>query len=540
VIDDWGRTPLPYRGTDGATVYPPAYQQVLKGLPAVNYSARDIIYRPRNVRAHRVYGYSPVQQVLMTVNIALRRQVWQLDYYSEGSVPDALIGVPNSWTPDQIKQFQDYWDAEFAGDLARRRRAKFVPGDTAAKVHQTKEPEQKNDFDEWLARIICFAFSIPPQWAVKAMNRATADNQSAQAEEEGLEPTKEWVKDLIDEIIAEEFASPDLELHWLDEDNSDTGKAEAAFEARLKIGAVTLNEVRSHLGLDPYATPAADRPMVLTATGYVPIEANAGGEARGDQSNEQSGKRNARRALAPPNAQSASVVQKYNADQPRVPAGKPDGGQWTKDFDGSPSSPESALADATADRHTNGRTQHAALETGTRTDATAAATAVRYAATLPPYIDPSALTGISQIDDVTKRLAQILTDVVDKLDRSPPNKAGLLLKLPWVYGTAVHVGFAVAVIAAGIRGISPSDAERPFVLPPGFPSGKKYVIPDAVLRNEAGDIIAIYDVKTGDKTIDPKRGRELRAATGVGPKVPIIVLHPERVTLKNRLSELRH
>ena len=44
------------------------------------------------------------------------------------------------------------------------------------------------------------------------MNRATADNQSAQSEEEGLEPTKEWVKDLIDEIIAEEFASPDLEL----------------------------------------------------------------------------------------------------------------------------------------------------------------------------------------------------------------------------------------------------------------------------------------------------------------------------------------
>jgi len=44
----------------------------------------------------------------MTVNIALRRQLWQLDYYSEGSIPDALIGVPAGWTPDQIKQFQDY------------------------------------------------------------------------------------------------------------------------------------------------------------------------------------------------------------------------------------------------------------------------------------------------------------------------------------------------------------------------------------------------------------------------------------------------
>ncbi len=47
-------------------------------------------------------------------NIALRRQLWQLDYYTEGSIPDAPIGVPTNWTPEQIKQFQDYWDTEFA------------------------------------------------------------------------------------------------------------------------------------------------------------------------------------------------------------------------------------------------------------------------------------------------------------------------------------------------------------------------------------------------------------------------------------------
>ena len=108
------------------------------------------------------------------------------------------------------------------------------------------------------------------------MNRATADNQSAQAEDEGLEPTKEWVKDLVDEIIAEEFASPDLELVWLAEDDNDLESHEAALECRVKLGAVTLNEMRDALGLDPYANAAADRPMVLTATGYVPIEVECG------------------------------------------------------------------------------------------------------------------------------------------------------------------------------------------------------------------------------------------------------------------------
>ncbi len=329
VIDDWGGTPQPYVDDTGAMVCPPAYQQVLKGLPAVNYSARDIIYRPRNVRAHRVYGYSPVQQVLMTVNIGLRRQLWQLDYFSEGSIPDALIGVPQGWTPDQIRQFQDYWDTEFAGDLARRRRAKFVPGDTAARVVQTKEPEHKDDFDEWLARIICFAFAVPPQWATKVMNRATADNQSAQSEEEGLEPTKEWVKDLIDEIIAEEFASPDLELHWLDEDQGDP---ETVLESRVKLGALTLNEMRDALGLDPFDNPAADRPMALTAAGYVPIEGNASSPAQPHTTIGITGKES-NIVLRTATPSQGGRLQKYNPDQPRIPAGNSDGGQWTSGAD---------------------------------------------------------------------------------------------------------------------------------------------------------------------------------------------------------------
>ena len=47
VIDDWGRTPQPYE-QDGALIYPAAYQQILKGYPAINYSAQDIVYAPRS------------------------------------------------------------------------------------------------------------------------------------------------------------------------------------------------------------------------------------------------------------------------------------------------------------------------------------------------------------------------------------------------------------------------------------------------------------------------------------------------------------
>ncbi len=314
----------------------------------------------------------------------------------------------------------------FAGDLAKRRRAKFVPGEAAAKVVQTKEPSHKDDFDEWLARIICYAFSVPPQWAVKLMNRATADNQSAQAQDEGLKPTKEWVKDLIDEIIADEFASPDLELAWLDEDEADPKGMEAVLEGRVKLGAVTLNEMRDALGLDPYANAAADRPMVLTATGYVPIEANAG-------PNGNSSATGTKACIGP---QTAPITKNYDPDQPRVPAGNSEGGQWTSADDGS--SP-----------------------------------AVRYAAT-QVIVDPSAVKANPLIDGATAKLSAILVGIMNGLERAP----GMT---PQTYGRMVHEEFADAVIAAVLPGIAAEDVETTF--PAGLPYGATNSIrTDVILR----------------------------------------------------------
>jgi hypothetical protein len=46
-----------------------------------------------------------------------------------------------------------------------------------------------------------------------------------------------------------------------------------------------------------------------------------------------------------------------------------------------------------------------------------------------------------------------------------------------------------------------------------------------VLRNAAGDIVAIYDVTTGKEPLGPKRVREIREKTGAGPNVPVFEVH---------------
>ena len=266
VIDDWGNTPE-------APV--PAYQQVLKGYPAVNYEAGELIYRPRVKRVHKIYGYSPVEQILMTINIGMRRQVWQLQSFTEGNIPEALIGTPDTWTPDQVRQFQDWFDGMMTGNTAERRRARFVPGEVAKSYVPTKPAELFGAAEEWLVRVMCFAFSISPQPFVAMMNRATAESAQEAAISEGLAPIQNWVKGLIDTILIDDFDSPDLEFGWEEEDELDPNIKSEIIDREQKAGRMTYNETRKEQGLSPMDDPEADRPMVfLPATGWTPIFLN--------------------------------------------------------------------------------------------------------------------------------------------------------------------------------------------------------------------------------------------------------------------------
>ncbi len=260
VIDDFGRTPLPPA---------PAYQQVLKGLPAVNYTREELLYLPRNLRSYKLYGLSQVQQVAMTVNVALRRQLHQLEYYTAGTIPDALAGVPETWSVEQIGDFQRYWDELLTGDQASRRRVRFVPGGIAKGFTQTKEAALKDEFDEWLARIVSYAFSVSPQWAVKQINRATAETASGMANAEGLAPLMQWVKRVIDRCIVAGWGWHDIEFAWHEEMETNPAEQMTVSTGYLKVGVLTINQVLADIGRDPIE--GGDVNLIYTPTGAVPL-----------------------------------------------------------------------------------------------------------------------------------------------------------------------------------------------------------------------------------------------------------------------------
>jgi HK97 family phage portal protein len=256
LVDDTGRRPQPPA---------PAYEQVIHGRPWRLLSDAELIYLPRNRRPHKAYGFSPVEQIVLTVNIGLRRQVMQLQHFTEGNVPSGLMAAPDGWNAEQIHQYQEWFDSILAGNTGSRTRLLWGP--SGAKYQAFKEAPYKDDFDEWLARIVCYAFSLPPTAFTPQVNRATAQTAQDAALEEGLAPLMGWVKRLVDSVIQKRMGHRDLEFAWSDMRPTDPKDQSVILTSYVEDGIFTLNEARDVLGLDP--VEGGDTPMFLTAQGPV-------------------------------------------------------------------------------------------------------------------------------------------------------------------------------------------------------------------------------------------------------------------------------
>ena len=258
LIDEYGRIPDPPD---------PAYQQIIQGMPYEFFSRVELVYMPRNVRTGSLYGFSPVEQLVTSIAIALKLETRQLYYYSEGTIPDALVGVPESWTGKQLANFQAYWDNLMHGNLALRSGGvRFVPGG----MKEVAFKDYKFDADqwEWLARMICAAFHVNPQPYVRSNNRATAETAQAEQLQEGLEPTKIWWKALMDLLIERHLGKPNLEWAWKDVRDADVVQQANADASDIKSGIKAPNEVRMARGMDPY-DGFGDEPIIVTGSGPI-------------------------------------------------------------------------------------------------------------------------------------------------------------------------------------------------------------------------------------------------------------------------------
>jgi hypothetical protein len=136
-----------------------------------------------------------------------------------------------------------------SGNSARRRMMKFMPSEF--RLVEARQPPLKDQYDEWLARVICYAFSVPASAFVSQVNRATSETLRMQATQEGLVPLKAWVKGALDHVIQVYLNQPDLEFIWVGDDAVDPLQQAQTLNILVGAGIKTREEARADLGLAP-------------------------------------------------------------------------------------------------------------------------------------------------------------------------------------------------------------------------------------------------------------------------------------------------
>jgi hypothetical protein len=128
----------------------------------------------------------------------------------------------------------------------------------------------------------------------------------------------------------------------------------------------------------------------------------------------------------------------------------------------------------------------------------------------------NAVTGDERIDGTTERLSTTLKNVMNVFEVIPSG-------MPGVYGTAVHSAFGAAVRAQSLEGVEVEFSYKNNVEVTYGEEGS--VRADVVLRSVGGEVIAIYDLKTGGAVVRSSRADELRRHFSASRYVPVIELH---------------
>ena len=284
LIDDAGRRPdsTIELSDDGLTYIKrqPAFQQIIKGMPLVDLDESELMYIPmRPLPNQPIFGFPPTQQIFIEASEAVRKTIYQLNFWAEGTIPDLIVTVPPEWTPRHIAMFQAHFDALLSGNLNLKSKVRFLPGGMKPfDVKNSSGESLWSQRDETLIRLACYAYSVSPTPFVKQTNRSVAQNAQQSAEEEGLYPLMSyWADDITNTIIQDKFGYDDIEFVYLPRPEPDQEKATKIHDMKLKNGELSVNEARDEDGLEPI--PGGDEHLIYIGNAVIPLKDAAAGNA---------------------------------------------------------------------------------------------------------------------------------------------------------------------------------------------------------------------------------------------------------------------
>jgi SPP1 gp7 family putative phage head morphogenesis protein len=199
LLDYWGNSPEPPAE---------AYVQYVQGLPWNWLTRRDLIYVPFRPRSNSPYGLAPLETILLNANTDLRFQAYFLQRFTDGNIPEAFASAPETWTPQQIEEFQGYWDAAMYGDQAAKHQIRWMPG--GGKIEWSNEKDFDDSFSLFLMRKTCAAYHIVPSdlGFTETVNKSSGETQADVQHRVGDLPLVAHIQDILTNFLQHDLGLP--------------------------------------------------------------------------------------------------------------------------------------------------------------------------------------------------------------------------------------------------------------------------------------------------------------------------------------------
>jgi len=282
-----------------------AFQQYVWGVPRVDlmtplmgdedaiqtqwvkdYRGDQLLYAPYYSRTWTPYGFSNVERALIPAATGLRRQIYAMQYYTEGTIPAVYVTPgPDIATPTQIADLQRALN-NIAGDTAWKHRIIVLP--PGSKTEPQKTINLADQFDQVLAAEVTMAFEMTPMdigftpriSAVQSPSETKEFGQINQqkAQKKGLLPRLNFFKALFDFVIQRVWGQQDMEWKWTGiETGEDLQVKVDVWTQLVKNGIASIDQAAAEFGIDAWGLPETTQPILITNTG--PIKLSGGLDA---------------------------------------------------------------------------------------------------------------------------------------------------------------------------------------------------------------------------------------------------------------------
>lgn len=218
---------------------------------SIQLKDEEILYMRINPSTETPYGYGPLEVAYQSISRQLGVSLYAANLASN-TAPQNMIYVGQA-TPDEIIQFRAYWRNEVEGQGQTPIIGNSIKPDVL-KLHGGGDSALYLKYQEWLVREIATAFGISPQnlGIERDVNRSTGDVATDRDWDSAIKPMAHLVESHINRhAIAGRLGMPHIRFRFVGLDRKDEAATANIYQTYYRSNAITPNEQRDRLGLQP-------------------------------------------------------------------------------------------------------------------------------------------------------------------------------------------------------------------------------------------------------------------------------------------------